>query len=186
MTPIRLMLVILLPAFGALPLGCQASELPASEKTVELPHAVLLKNEKGRRHHLHIARIVRGGKYTSGFGARRHPMGGGGSHHDGIDIAARRGTPVRAAAGGYVAEIGWRGSYGRFIRIRHSDHVETAYAHLSRFARGLKAGRRVRQDAIIGYVGTTGQSSGPHLHFELRRHGQPIDPLALPHAARGR
>ncbi|MPY71428.1 MAG: peptidoglycan DD-metalloendopeptidase family protein [Alphaproteobacteria bacterium] len=186
MTPIRLLLAVVLPSLSAFGPGCAVSEprLPAEAR--QLPHAVLLRDGKGRKRHLHIAPVVDGGKLASGFGLRRHPMGGGGVRHEGIDISAPEGAAVRAAAGGYVVEMGWRGSYGRFIRIRHSDRLETAYAHLRRFARGLGVGRRVKQDAVIGYVGTTGRSTRPHLHFEIRRRDRPVDPLDLPRAAGGR
>jgi murein DD-endopeptidase MepM/ murein hydrolase activator NlpD len=186
MTPIRLLLAVVLPSLGAFGPGCAASEPRPAAEARQMPHAVLLRDGKGRKRHLHVAPVVDGGKLVSGFGLRRHPMGGGGAHHDGIDIAAPRGARVRAAASGYVVEMGWRGRYGRFIRIRHSDRIETAYAHLRRFARSLRVGRRVEQDAVIGYVGTTGRSTGPHLHFEIRRRDRPVDPLALPRAAGGR
>jgi murein DD-endopeptidase MepM/ murein hydrolase activator NlpD len=180
----RLILAVLVPSIGAFLFG-DASER-SSAVASELPHAVVVDDGTGKKRHLHIASLVPGGVFTSAFGLRRHPMGGGGVHHDGLDIAAPEGTPIRAAAGGVIADIGWRGSYGRFILIRHSDNLETAYAHLSRFARGLKPGRRVKQDQIIGHVGTTGRSTGPHLHFEIRHRGRPIDPLLLTPAAHGR
>lgn len=145
-----------------------------------LPHAVLADNGDGRRLHLHIAPLVEGGRFTSGFGWRQHPMGGGAAHHRGLDIAAPSGTPVRAAASGMIVAFGRRGAFGRMVRIRHAGELETVYAHLSRYAEHLEVGRRVRQDEVIGYVGSSGRSSGPHLHFEIRRGGRALDPLALP------
>jgi murein DD-endopeptidase MepM/ murein hydrolase activator NlpD len=166
-------------------MSCASAPDPSTNVASGLPHGVLVVDRNGRTHHLHVAPIVENGRFTSGFGRRSPPMGGGSGQHKGIDVAAPKGTPVRAAAGGIVAEAGWRGSYGRFIRIRHGGGLETAYAHLSRFARGMKVGRRVRQDDLIGYVGTTGRSTGPHLHYEVRRNGKPHDPLGFPAAKQG-
>jgi murein DD-endopeptidase MepM/ murein hydrolase activator NlpD len=105
-------------------------------------------------------------------------MGGrSGPRHDGIDIRAPKGTAIHAATDGQVVDLGWRGDYGRFILLRHSDQIETAYAHLSRFADRLAVGQVVRRDQVIGYVGTSGNATGPHLHFEVRRNGRAIDPL---------
>jgi murein DD-endopeptidase MepM/ murein hydrolase activator NlpD len=144
-----------------------------------LPHAVLADAGAGRQLHLHVAPVVEGGRFVSGFGWRRHPLGGGGAYHRGLDIAARSGTPVRAAASGVVVEVGRRGAFGRMVRIRHSVGLETLYAHLSRYAGHLASGRKVRQDEVIGYVGASGRASGPHLHFEVRRNGVALDPLSL-------
>jgi murein DD-endopeptidase MepM/ murein hydrolase activator NlpD len=172
----------LLAALG--PAGCAQPGRPPVESE-GLPHAVLVDDGEGRSVHLHVAAVVDRGSLSSGFGWRRNRMGGGRAFHEGIDIAAPKGARVRAAAGGHVAEMGWRGAYGRAVRIRHSDHLETLYAHLSAFADHLEGGRRVRQDEVIGYVGATGCATAPHLHYEIRRHGKPLDPLALPRAGRG-
>lgn len=160
--------------------GCDSGDRrsPAAP-IVTLPHALYLDDGSGRKFHLHLATVVEGGRFTSGFGTRRKPMGGGHAHHDGIDIAAPMGTPVRAAAGGGIVALGVRGDYGRFIQIRHSHRLETAYAHLSRFAQGLKAGDLVKRDDVIGYVGSTGRSTGTHLHYEIRIDGRPVDPLSF-------
>ena len=128
---------------------------------------------------MHVRQVVDGGTLVSGYGSRTHPMGGGRGHHDGIDIASPKGAAVHAAASGEVVEIGRRGPYGRLVRIRHADRLETAYAHLSRFANHLRVGQQVKQGDVIGYVGSTGRSSGPHLHYEVRRNGKPIDPLRV-------
>jgi murein DD-endopeptidase MepM/ murein hydrolase activator NlpD len=143
-----------------------------------LPRAVLVDGD-GRALSL-LLHPLDGGRLTSGFGLRTHPMGGGGSRHEGLDFAAPKGTPVRAAARGLIVEMGWRGGYGRFLRIRHAPHVETAYAHLSGFTRRLDVGDTVEAGEVVGYVGSTGRSTGPHLHYEIRRRGRPVDPLSLP------
>lgn len=164
--------------------GCAPSEYPPPpEQAAGLPHAVLVDDGSGRQLRLNVGPVVDGGQLFSRFGARRSSMGGDGGPHQGIDIAGREGTPVRAAAAGMIAEVGRRGRYGRFIRIRHADRIETAYAHLSRFADRLEIGRSVQQGEVIGYVGTSGRSTGPHLHFEIRRDGKPVDPLGFPVAA---
>jgi murein DD-endopeptidase MepM/ murein hydrolase activator NlpD len=99
--------------------------------------------------------------------------------HRGTDFAAPTGTPILAAGEGTVLRAGPFSSFGNYVRIRHANGYETAYAHLSRFARGIRAGTRVRQGQIIGYVGTTGRSTGPHLHYEVLRRGQQINPINL-------
>lgn len=124
-----------------------------------------------------------GGRISSGFGMRQHPILGFSRMHHGIDFAAPTGTPVYAAADGVVVEAGRRGGYGRMIRLRHGGDIHTLYAHLSRFAPGLKAGKRVRQGEVIGRVGSTGASTGPHLHYEIHMAEKPVDPSnAVTHA----
>jgi murein DD-endopeptidase MepM/ murein hydrolase activator NlpD len=110
---------------------------------------------------------------------RRHPILGYNKMHRGLDFAAPRGTPVMAAGDGVIERIGRYGAYGKYIRIRHSGTYKTAYAHLSGYARGMKTGKRVRQGQVIGHVGTTGRSTGPHLHYEVLRDGGQINPLRL-------
>lgn len=122
---------------------------------------------------------INGARLSSGFGMRRHPILGYSRMHRGTDFAAPTGTPILAAGEGVVVRAGPFGTYGNYIRLRHGDGYETAYAHLSRFARGIRAGTRVRQGQIIGYVGTTGRSTGPHLHYEVMRRGQSINPMSL-------
>jgi murein DD-endopeptidase MepM/ murein hydrolase activator NlpD len=99
--------------------------------------------------------------------------------HAGVDFAAPRGTPILAAGSGTVERANRWGSFGNYIRIRHTDGYKTAYAHLKGFARGVKAGAYVKQDQVIGYVGTTGRSTGPHLHYEVIHHGKKINPRRL-------
>jgi murein DD-endopeptidase MepM/ murein hydrolase activator NlpD len=106
---------------------------------------------------------INGARLSSGFGMRRHPILGYSRMHRGTDFAAPTGTPILAAGDGTIERAGPFSSFGNYVRIRHANGYETAYAHLSRFARGMRAGARVRQGQIIGYVGTTGRSTGPHL-----------------------
>jgi murein DD-endopeptidase MepM/ murein hydrolase activator NlpD len=122
---------------------------------------------------------INGARLSSGFGMRRHPILGYSALHKGTDFAAPIGTPIMAAGDGTVVRAGGWGSYGNYVRIRHSDGYETAYAHMSRFGRGIRAGARVRQQQIIGYVGTTGRSTGPHLHYEVLFRGQQTNPMRL-------
>ena len=122
---------------------------------------------------------INGARLSSGFGMRRHPILGYSRMHRGTDFAAPIGTPILAAGEGTVVRAGPFGAFGNYIRIRHANGYETAYAHMSRFARGMRAGARVRQGQVIGYVGTTGRSTGPHLHYEVLRRGQQINPINL-------
>ena len=122
---------------------------------------------------------INGARLSSSFGSRRHPILGYRRMHAGVDFAAPRGTPILAAGSGTVERANRYGSYGNYIRIRHSDGYKTAYAHLKNFARGVKTGSYVTQDQVIGYVGTTGRSTGPHLHYEVHHHGKKINPRSL-------
>jgi murein DD-endopeptidase MepM/ murein hydrolase activator NlpD len=113
----------------------------------------------------------------SGFGFRKHPILGYSKMHTGIDWAAPLGTPIFAAGNGIVETVGWEGGYGKYIRIRHVNGYETAYAHLTAYAKGITEGARVRQGQIIGYVGSTGLSTGPHLHYEIMVNGRFVNPM---------
>jgi len=117
---------------------------------------------------------------TSPFGWRVHPVFGDRRFHKGVDFRAPKGTPVWASADGVVVEAGWRGNYGKIVRVRHEAGVETTYSHLSGFARGLHAGKTVRQGQIVGYVGRTGVATGHHLYYEMVVDGKYVDPLAPP------
>lgn len=117
------------------------------------------------------------GRISSQFGGRAHPILRLFRFHNGIDIAATKGTPIRAAADGRVIATGWSGGYGQQVRIAHAGSLETSYSHMSAIA--AAAGSFVRQGQVIGYVGSTGLSTGPHLHYELRRDGQLVDPLSV-------
>jgi murein DD-endopeptidase MepM/ murein hydrolase activator NlpD len=117
-------------------------------------------------------------RITSPFSsARYHPVLKKRIPHYGVDFAAARGTPIKAVADGRVLKAGWYGGLGRFVRLRHDSIYQTGYAHLSRFARGIKAGATVRKGQVIGYAGSTGLATGPHLHFVMYRNGKYIDPL---------
>lgn len=117
-----------------------------------------------------------GARISSGFGLRSHPVLGFNRMHQGIDFAAPTGTPVFAAADGTIVSAKREGGYGLMVRIRHAGGVETRYAHLSRFGRSISASRRVRQGDVIGAVGSTGLSTGPHLHYEVVASGRAVDP----------
>ncbi|WP_374575855.1 peptidoglycan DD-metalloendopeptidase family protein [Phenylobacterium sp.] len=120
---------------------------------------------------------VDGARMTSTFGMRKHPILGYTRMHKGIDFGAGMGTPVVAAGDGVVVEARRWGTYGNWVRIRHTGGWDTGYAHLSRFAKGLHAGDRVRQGQVIAYVGSTGASTGPHLHYEIWKNGQRVNPI---------
>lgn len=122
---------------------------------------------------------IEGARVSSNFGMRHHPILGYSRMHTGTDFAAPSGTPIYAAGDGSIESIGTNGGYGKYIRIRHNGSHKTAYAHMSRFATGLRQGSRVRQGQIIGFVGTTGRSTGPHLHYEVIQDGNKINPQSL-------
>ena len=122
---------------------------------------------------------VDGARLSSGFGKRRHPILGYTRMHRGIDFAAPKGTPVFAAGAGVVEIAGRNRGYGNYVRVRHTGGYATAYAHLTRFAAGLKPGRRVEQGEVIGLVGATGLATGPHLHYEVLYRGEQVNPLTL-------
>lgn len=119
-------------------------------------------------------------RITSYFSKRRfHPILKIYCPHHGVDYAAPVGTPISAIGDGVVTFAGWKGGYGRLIYLKHSNGYQSGYGHLSGFARGIKKGKRVHQGQLIGYVGNTGRSTGPHLHFEMKRNGRFINPLQI-------
>jgi len=120
---------------------------------------------------------VDGARMTSRFGMRRHPILGYTRMHQGIDFGAGSGTPVVAAGDGVVVEARRWGGYGNWVRVRHDGGWETGYAHLSRFGKGVRAGQRVKQGQVIAYVGSTGASTGPHLHYEIWKGGKRVNPV---------
>ena len=122
---------------------------------------------------------VDGARLSSRFGRRRHPVLGYTRMHRGIDFAVPRGTPVMAAGRGRVEFAGWNGSFGRYLRIRHAGGYKTAYGHFTKFARGIRRGARVEQGRIVGYVGSTGRATGPHLHYEVHHNGRKVNPLSI-------
>jgi murein DD-endopeptidase MepM/ murein hydrolase activator NlpD len=122
---------------------------------------------------------IDGARLSSTFGKRKHPILGFTRMHKGVDFAAPSGTPIYAAGNGTVVYAGRKGGYGNYLRVRHNGTFETAYAHLKGFARGVRTGKRVEQGQIIGYVGTTGNSTGPHLHYEVMTGGKQVNPLRV-------
>ena len=118
-------------------------------------------------------------KFRSGFGYRRHPILGRVRLHKGVDWSAPRGTPIFAAGNGVIEDAKWFSGYGRWIKIRHANGYKTGYAHMTRFAKGMRPGVRVRQGQIIGYVGSTGLSTGPHLHYEVIVNGRHVNPMRI-------
>ena len=120
-----------------------------------------------------------GARLSSNFGMRKHPISGYNKMHKGVDFAAPKGTPIYAGGNGVIEFVGNNGGYGKYIRIRHNNEYKTAYAHLSRFKKGISKGTRVNQGEIIGYVGSTGNSTGPHLHYEIIFNNKHINPLKL-------
>ncbi len=122
---------------------------------------------------------VSGARISSGFGMRRHPIMGYSKMHKGVDFAAASGTPVYAAGDGVIDKIGRFGAYGKYVRIRHNGTYSTAYAHLNKYASGMKKGRRVKQGQVVAYVGSTGRSTGPHLHYETLVDGKQTNPLSI-------
>ncbi len=122
---------------------------------------------------------VKGARLSSKFGVRKHPILGFSKMHRGVDFAAKRGTPIMAAGDGRITYAGRNGSFGRFIEIKHLNNFKTRYAHLYKYAKGIKKGRFVKQGEIIGYVGTSGRSTGPHLHYEVKHKSRTINPMKL-------
>ncbi len=122
---------------------------------------------------------INGARISSGFGKRRHPISGYSKLHKGTDFAAPTGTPVYAAGHGTIEKASRYGGYGNYVRIRHANEYKTAYAHLSRYGKGMKPGKKVRQGDVIGYVGSTGASTGPHLHYEVYVKGKPVNAMGL-------
>jgi murein DD-endopeptidase MepM/ murein hydrolase activator NlpD len=118
-------------------------------------------------------------RVTSKFGLRVHPIRSRWHEHTGIDLAAAHGTPVLAAAAGTVRYVGRDAHYGNYIVVEHANHLQTWYGHLSAFGKGLRKGSVVQQGQRIGVVGRTGAATGPHLHFEVRKNGQPVDPVPM-------
>ncbi|MES2832887.1 MAG: peptidoglycan DD-metalloendopeptidase family protein [Pseudomonadota bacterium] len=118
-------------------------------------------------------------RISSGFSMRMHPISGQWKRHEGVDFAAASGTPIRSVGDGVVEFVGDQGGYGNVVVIKHWSNYSTAYAHMSRFGSGLRKGMKVSQGDVIGYVGSTGWSTGPHLHYEFRVNNQPRDPLSM-------
>jgi murein DD-endopeptidase MepM/ murein hydrolase activator NlpD len=120
---------------------------------------------------------IDGARMSSGFGMRRHPVLGYNKMHKGVDFAASKGTPIYAAGDGVIEKAGWNGGFGKYVRIRHNGKLKTAYAHMSSIK--VKNGTRVKQGEVIGYVGSTGRSTGPHLHYEVHVNGKAVNPRSV-------
>ncbi|WP_441243687.1 peptidoglycan DD-metalloendopeptidase family protein [Tardiphaga sp. 768_D3_N2_1] len=115
----------------------------------------------------------------SGFGGRRHPILGYTKMHTGVDWSTPYGTPIFASGNGVIEKAAWEGGYGKYIRIKHNNGYETAYGHMSAFAKGMEPGKRVRQGQVIGFVGSTGMSTGAHVHYEILVNGRFVDPMRV-------
>jgi len=115
----------------------------------------------------------------SGFGSRRHPILGYVKMHTGVDWATPYGTPIFASGNGVVETVGWEGGYGKYVKLKHNNGYETAYGHMSAYAKGLEVGKRVRQGQVIGFVGSTGQSTGAHVHYEILVNSRFVDPMRI-------
>ena len=122
---------------------------------------------------------INGARLSSSFGMRKHPIDGFNKMHRGTDFAAPKGTPIMASGNGIIKKAGWCGGGGNCVKIRHNSTYETIYAHMSKFARGIKNGVRVKQGQTIGYVGSTGKSTGPHLHYEVVVNGKKVNSQKL-------
>ncbi len=137
-------------------------------------------DEKGQSARKALMRTpIDGARLSSGFGRRRHPILGYNKMHRGVDFAAPRGTPIYAAGNGTIVKAGRNGAYGIYIQIRHNNRYSTAYGHMKGLARKARRGKRVTQGQIIGYVGTTGRSTGPHLHYEILAGGRRTNPMKI-------
>ena len=122
---------------------------------------------------------INGARLSSSFGMRKHPIDGFNKMHRGTDFAAPKGTPIMASGNGIIKKAGWCGGGGNCVKIKHNSTYETVYAHMSKFARGIKNGIRVKQGQTIGYVGSTGKSTGPHLHYEVIVNGKKVNSQKL-------
>jgi murein DD-endopeptidase MepM/ murein hydrolase activator NlpD len=136
------------------------------------------ENGKSARKFL-IRKPIAGGQMRSGFGMRRHPVMGYFKMHSGVDWADRVGTPIVAAGNGVIAKAAWSSGYGRRVEIEHPNGYTSTYSHMSGFARGITEGTRVRQGQVIGYLGSSGLSTGPHLHYEVMVNGRFVDPMRV-------
>ena len=126
-----------------------------------------------------IRKPVGNGIMRSGFGFRRHPILGATKMHTGVDWSAPSGTPIYASGNGTIDKVGWESGYGKYVRIRHANGYETAYGHMTAFAKGIDPGVRVRQGQVIGFVGSTGLSTGAHVHYEIMVNGRFVDPMRI-------
>ena len=159
-------------------LSSRGTELPYYLYSTEEFNEYFDENGKGMTKSL-MKTPINGARLSSSYGMRKHPILGYNKMHKGVDFAAPTGTPIFAAGNGIVEYVGKNGGYGKYIRIRHDGTYKTAYAHLNSYKKGIGNGVRVKQGDIIGYVGSTGRSTGPHLHYEIIVNGQQINPATL-------
>ena len=122
---------------------------------------------------------INGARLSSSFGMRKHPIDGFNKMHKGTDFAAPMGTPIMASGDGKIKKAGWCGGGGNCIVIKHNSTYQTVYAHMSKFAKGIRKGVKVKQGQTIGYVGSTGKSTGPHLHYEVIINGKKVNSQML-------
>ena len=122
---------------------------------------------------------INGARLSSAYGMRKHPILGYNKKHMGVDFAAPTGTPIMAAGTGHIEYVGTNGGAGKYIRIKHLNGYKTSYSHLSSYASGMQKNVRVKQGQTIGYVGSTGLSTGPHLHYEVIFNGEKINPMKM-------
>ena len=122
---------------------------------------------------------INGARLSSSYGMRKHPIDGFNKMHRGTDFAAPMGTPIMASGNGVIKKAGWCGGGGNCVKIKHNRVYQTVYAHMSKFGKGIKKGAKVKQGQIIGYVGSTGLSTGPHLHYEVIENGKKINSQKL-------
>ncbi len=159
-------------------LSSRGTDLPYYLYSTEEFNEYFDENGKGMTKSL-MKTPINGARLSSSYGMRKHPILGYNKMHKGVDFAAPTGTPIFAAGNGIVEYVGRNGGYGKYIRIRHDGTYKTAYAHLNSYKKGIGNGVRVKQGDIIGYVGSTGRSTGPHLHYEIIVNGQQINPATL-------
>lgn len=126
-----------------------------------------------------LSRPIKNARISSGFGMRYHPILKRKKMHKGVDYAAKTGTPIMAAGDGIVQVVRYGAGYGKYLAIKHNNRYSTLYAHMSKFKAGIRSGKRVKSGDIIGYVGSTGNSTGAHLHYEIRKYGKPINPVKV-------
>jgi Membrane proteins related to metalloendopeptidases len=170
------------PAGGPL-LAAVGALLPFEEKVRELDEALdRLEKIKQTARRIPIANPLPGAAVTSSFGIRSDPIIGRPAHHSGVDFRAEYGAPVRATGSGTVIKAGWNGGYGRMVEIDHGNGITTRYAHLSKIM--VQVGAHVEKGGIVGRVGSSGRSTGPHLHYEVRRNGRAVNPLTFISAGR--
>ena len=164
--------------FANLTLSGQQNDLYLFDTKVENSKGHYDKNGKSVQKAL-MKTPINGARLSSSFGMRKHPIDGYNKMHKGTDFAAPMGTPIMASGNGIIKKAGWCGGGGNCIVIRHNSTYQTVYAHMSKFAQGIRSGVRVKQGQTIGYVGSTGKSTGPHLHYEVIINGERINSQTL-------